>query len=212
MARFIKIYILFSIVFLCGSCGKQDDKKDHMQEVSTRISPILDTISLDYTHYVNYLFVNYTRENVLFYITHFSPDTSLRYYSVPVYCNAITGRVEEVPERRWHVPESSEYIPTPREVAMHCAAINDAGNIEQLLKPIIRFREAIGSSHIYYFYGAFGSEDKLSKHDFGIAFNDKGGWQYYLLTHFRNEDDIPADKIRVSERWTIEEIDPPDHR
>ena len=98
MARFIKIYVIFSIVFLCGSCGKQDDKKDHMQEVSTRISPILDTISLDYTHYVNYLFVNYTRENVVYYITHFSPDTSLRYYSVPVYCNAITGRVEEVPE------------------------------------------------------------------------------------------------------------------
>lgn len=211
MARFIRIYILFSIVFLCGSCGMQDNKKDHIQEVSARISPILDTISLDYTQYVNYHFVNYTRENVLFRITHSSPDTSLR-YSVPVYCNAITGRVEKVPERRWHVPGSGEYIPTPREVAMHCAAINDADNIEQLLKPIIRFRETIGSSHIYYFYGAFGSEDKLSKHDFGIAFNDKGGWQYYLLTHFRNEDDIPADKIRVSERWTIEEIDPPDHR
>ena len=211
MARFIKIYILFSIVFLCGSCGKKDNKKDHIQEVSARISPILDTISLDYAQYVNYRFQNYTRENVLFRIIHLSPDTSL-YYNLPVYCNAITGRVEEVPKPSASVPIQGEYIPTPREVAMYCAAINDADNIEQLLKPIIRFRETIGSSHIYYFFGAFGSEDKLSKHDFGIAFNDKGGWQYYLLTHFRNEDDIPADKIRVSERWTIEEIDPPDHR
>ena len=208
MARFIKIYILFSIVFLCGSCGKQDDKKDHMQEVSTRISPILDTISLDYTHYVNYLFVNYTRENVLFYITHFSPDTSLHYYSVPVYCNAITGRVEEVPEPRWHVPESSEYIPTPREVAMHCAAINDAGNIEQLLKPMIRFREAIGSNHIYYFQGAWVKDDQVSKYDFKISFNNKG--RYYLLTHYA--DDIPAEEMRVTERWSIKEIEPPSYR
>ena len=211
MARFINIYILFSIVFLCGSCGKKDDTKNQIQEVSARIAPILDTISLDYAQYVNYLFKNYTRENSVFYIYHFSRDSSL-YYNNVVICNATTGRVEEVYKPRWPVDENGEHIPTPEEKAMYCAAINDADNIEQLLKPIIRFRETIGSSHIYYFYGAFGSEDKLSKHDFGIAFNDKGGWQYYLLTHFRNEDDIPAEKIRVIERWTIEEIDPPDHR
>jgi len=211
MARFINIYILFSIVFLCGSCGKKDDTKNQIQEVSARISPILDTISLDYAQYVNYHFQNYTRENIVFYIYHFSRDSSL-YYNLTVICNATTGRVDSVHKPRWHVSESGEYIPTPEEKAMYCAAINDADNIEQLLKPIIRFRETIGSSHIYYFYGAFGSEDKLSKHDFRIAFNDKGGWQYYLLTHFRNEDDIPAEKIRVIERWTIEEIDPPDHR
>lgn len=204
MKRLIPILLaLFSIVFLCGSC----DQKDHIQEVSTRISPILDTISLDYTHYVNYHFVNYTRENVLFRITHLSPDTSLR-YSVPVYCNAITGRVEEVPEPRWHVPESGEYIPTQREVAMHCAAINDAGNIEQLLKPMIRFREAIGSNHIYYFQGACGNQ--VSKFDFVVSFNDKG--RYYLLTHFRDEDSIPAEEIRVTERWSIKEIEPPSYR
>ena len=150
-------------MFLCGSC----DKKDHMQEVSTHISPILDSISLDYTQYVNYLFVNYTRENVVYYITHFSPDTSLHYYSVPVYCNAITGRVEEVPEPRWHVPESSEYIPTPREVAM-----------------------------------------QVSKYDFKISFNNKG--RYYLLTHYA--DDIPAEEMRVTERWSIKEIEPPSYR
>lgn len=206
MAKVIKIYILFSIVFLCGSCNQ----KDHIQEVLGRISPILDTISLDYAQYENYLFINYTRENVLYFITHFSPDTSLRYYSVPVYCNAITGRVEKVPEPRGHVPESSEYIPTPREVAMYCAAINDAGNIEQMLKPIIRFREAIGSNHIYQFKGPWVRGDKVSKFDFVVSFNDKG--HYYLLTHFRNEDDIPAEKIRVTERWTIEEIDPPPYR
>ena len=211
MARFIKIYILFSIVFLCTSCGWQDDPKDRIQKVSARISPILDTISLDYAQYVNYRFQNYTRENIVFYIYHYSPDSSL-YYNLPVMCNATTGRVEDVHKPSANVPIQGVYIPKPEEIAMYCAAINDADNIEQLLKPIIRFRETIGSSHIYYFYGAFGSEDKLSKHDFGIAFNDKGGWQYYLLTHFRNEDDIPAEKIRVTERWTIEEIDPPDHR
>ena len=136
-----------------------------------------------------------------------SPDTSLL-YSVPVCCNAITGRVEEVPEPTWHVPASGEYIPTPKEVAMHNAALHDAGNIEQLLKPMIRFREAIGSNHIYYFQGACGN--KISKFDFLVSFNDKG--HYYLLVHFRNEDDIPAEKIRVIERWTIEEITPPDYR
>ena len=199
MARFIKIYILFSIVFLCGSCGKQDNKKDHIQEVSARIAPILDTISLDYAQYVNYNFVNYTRENIVFYITRFSSDTSL-YYNIVVGSNTTTGRVEKI-----NTP-----FPTPREEAE--AALNDMGNIEQMLKQMIRFRETIGSSHIYYFNGAMVKGEKESKFDFRIAFNDKGGWQYYLLTHFRNEDDIPADKIRVSERWTIEEIDPPDHR
>ena len=207
MARFIKIYILFFIVFLCASCGWQDDPKERIQKVSVRISPILDTISLDYAQYVNYQFVNYTRENVLFLINHYSPDSSLR-YSVPVYCNAITGRVEEVPEPSGNVPESGEYIPTPKEVAMHCAAINDAGNIEQLLKPMIRFREAIGSNHIYYFQGAYGN--KVSKFDFLVSFNDKG--HYYLLTHFRDEDSIPAEEIRVIERWSIKEIAPPDYR
>ncbi len=203
MAKVIKIYILFSIVFLCGSC----DQKDHKQEVSARISPILDTISLDYTQYVNYHFVNYTRENVLFRITHLSPDTSLR-YSVPVYCNAITGRVEEVPEPRWHVPESGEYIPTPREVAMHCAAINDAGKIEKMLKPVIRFREAIGSNHIYSFQGAVVIGNKVSEYDFKISFNNKG--RYYLLTHYIG--DIPAEEMRVTERWSIKEIEPPSYR
>lgn len=209
MARFIKIYILFSIVFLCGSCGKKDDTKNQIQEVSARIAPILDTISLDYAQYVNYRFVNYTRENVVYYITHFSPDTSLRYL-VSVGCNATTGQVEEVPEPRWHVPELGEYIPTPEEVAMRRAAINDAANIEQLLKPIIRFREAIGSSHIYFFQGAWVKDDQVSKYDFKISFNDKG--RYYRLTHFRNEDDIPAEEIRVTERWSIKEIEPPDYR
>ena len=207
MAKVIKIYILFFIVFLCASCGWQDDPKERIQKVSARIAPILDTISLDYAQYVNYHFVNYTRENVVFRIDHFSPDTSLL-YSVPVCCNAITGRVEEVPEPTWHVPASGEYIPTPKEVAMHNAALHDAGNIEQLLKPMIRFREAIGSNHIYYFQGACGN--KISKFDFLVSFNDKG--HYYLLVHFRNEDDIPAEKIRVTERWTIEEITPPDYR
>ena len=150
MAKVIKIYILFFIVFLCASCGWQDDPKERIQKVSARISPILDTISLDYAQYENYLFINYTRENVVFRITHYSPDSSLR-YDLPVYCNANTGRVEEVPEPTWHVPASGEYIPTPKEVAMHNAALHDAGNIEQLLKPMIRFREAIGSNHIYYF-------------------------------------------------------------
>ena len=92
MAKVIKIYILFFIVFLCASCGWQDDPKERIQKVSARIAPILDTISLDYAQYVNYHFVNYTRENVVFRIDHFSPDTSLL-YSVPVCCNAITGRV-----------------------------------------------------------------------------------------------------------------------
>ena len=72
MARFLRIYILFSIVFLCGSCGKKDDTKNQIQEVSARIAPILDTISLDYAQYVNYRFQNYTRENIVFYIYHFS--------------------------------------------------------------------------------------------------------------------------------------------
>ena len=207
MAKVIKIYILFFIVFLCASCSWQDDPKERIQKVSARISPILDTISLDYTQYENYLFINYTGENVLFRIYHYSPDSSLR-YDLPVYCNANTGRVEEVPEPTWHVPASGEYIPTPKEVAMHNAALHDAGNIEQLLKPMIRFREAIGSNHIYYFQGACGN--KVSKFDFLVSFNDKG--HYYLLTHFRNEDDIPAEKIRVIERWTIEEITPPDYR
>lgn len=209
MARFIKIYILFSIVFLCASCGWQDDPKDRIQKVSARISPILDTISLDYAQYENYLFINYSRENVLFRIYHYSPDTSL-HYDLPVYCNANTGRVEEVPEPSGKVPSQSKYVPTPREEAMRSAAINDAGNIEQLLKPMIRFREAIGSSHIYLFKGPQVRGDKVSKFDFVVSFNDKG--HYYLLAHFRNEDDIPAEKIRVIERWTIEEIDPPDHR
>ena len=208
MARLLRIYILFSIVFLCGSCGKKDDTKNQIQEVSARIAPILDTISLDYAQYVNYRFQNYTRENILFYIYHFSRDSSL-YYNLTVMCNATTGRVEEV-DIPGVVPIQGEYIPTPEETAMYCAAINDADNIEQLLKPIIRFRETIGSSHIYYFYGAFGSEDKLSKHDFGIAFNDKG--RYYHLTHFRDEDSIPAEEIRVTERWSIKEIEPPDYR
>lgn len=115
-----------------------------------------------------------------------------------------------MPEPRWHVPESSEYIPTPREVAMRCAVINDADNIEQLLKPIIRFRETIGSSHIYYFQGAWVKDDQVSKYDFKISFNDKG--RYYLLTHFRDEDSIPAEEIRVTERWSIKEIEPPDYR
>ncbi len=195
----------YEYLFLCASC----DKKDHIQEVSTHISPILDTISLDYAQYVNYRFQNYTRENIVFYIYHFSRDSSL-YYNYPVICNATTGRVEEVHEPSAHVPIQGVYIPTPEEKAMYCAAINDADNIEQLLKPIIRFRETIGSSHIYYFYGAFRSEDKVSKHDFGIAFNDKG--RYYLLTHFRDEDSIPAEEIRVTERWSIKEIEPPDYR
>ena len=177
--------------------------------MSARIAPILDTISLDYAQYVNYRFQNYTRENILYRIYHYSPDSSLR-YNFSVYCNAITGRVEEVPEPRWHVPESSEYIPTPREVAMRCAVINDADNIEQLLKPIIRFRETIGSSHIYYFQGAWVKDDQVSKYDFKISFNDKG--RYYLLTHFRDEDSIPAEEIRVTERWSIKEIEPPDYR
>lgn len=209
MARFIKIYILFSIVFLCASCGWQDDPKDRIQKVSARISPILDTISLDYAQYENYLFINYTRENIVFCIYHYSPDSSL-YYNLPVMCNATTGRVEEVHIQRWHDPESGEFIPTPKEIAMYCAAINDADNIEQLLKPMIRFREAIGSSHIYQFKGPQVRGDKVSKFDFVVSFNDKG--HYYLLAHFRNEDDIPAEKIRVIERWTIEEIDPPDYR
>lgn len=209
MARLLRIYILFSIVFLCGSCGNKDNKKDHIQEVSARISPILDTISLDYAQYVNYRFQNYTRENVLFRIIHLSPDTSL-YYNLPVYCNAITGRVEEVPKPSASVPIQGEYIPTPREVAMYCAAINDAGNIEQMLKPIIRFREAIGSNHIYYFQGAWVKDDQVSKYDFKISFNNKG--RYYLLTHFRDEDSIPAEEIRVTERWSIKEIEPPDYR
>ena len=211
MARFIKIYILFSIVFLCGSCSKKDDTKDRIQKVSARIAPILDTISLDYAQYVNYNFVNYTRENVLYRIDHFSPDTSLRYH-LPVYCNANTGRVEEVPEPSSPVPIQGVYIPTPREEAMRSAALSDTGNIEKLLKQMIRFRETIGSSHIYYFGGARVKSDYVSKYDFKVAFNDKGGWQYYLLTHFRNEDDISAEKIRVTERWCIEEIAPPDHR
>ena len=209
MAKVIKIYILFFIVFLCASCGWQDDPKERIQKVSARIAPILDTISLDYAQYENYLFINYTGENVLFRIYHYSPDSSLR-YDLPVYCNANTGRVEEVPEPTWHVPASGEYIPTPKEVAMHNAALHDAGNIEQLLKPMIRFREAIGSSHIYQFKGPWVRGDKVSKFDFVVSFNDKG--HYYLLTHFRNEDDIPAEKIRVTERWTIEEITPPDYR
>lgn len=204
MARFLRIYILFSIVFLCASC----DKKDHIQEISTHISPILDSISLDYAQYVNYLFVNYTRENVVFYITHFSTDTSM-FYNLPFLCNATTGRVEEMPEPCGVVlGQSASYIPTPREEAMRCAAINDAGNIEQLLKPIIRFRETIGSSHIYYFHGARVKGDHVSEYDFRISFNDNG--RYYLLTHF--VDDIPAEKTRVTERWSIEEIEPPDYR
>lgn len=207
MARFIRIYILFSIVFLCGSCGKKDDTKNQIQEVSARIAPILDTISLDYAQYVNYRFQNYTRENIVFYIYHFSRDSSL-YYNLPVICNATTGRVEEVHEPSANMPIQGVYIPTPREVAMHCAAINDADNIEQLLKPIIRFRETIGSSHIYYFQGAFGN--KVSKFDFMVSFNDKG--RYYLLTHFRDEDSIPAEEIRVTERWSIKEIEPPSYR
>lgn len=209
MARLLRIYILFSIVFLCASCGWQDDPKDRIQEVSARISPILDTISLDYAQYENYLFINYSGENIVFYIYHYSPDTSL-HYDLTVICNATTGRVEEVHIPRWHVPESGEFIPTPEEKAMYCAAINDADNIEQLLKPIIRFRETIGSSHIYQFKGPQVRGDKVSKFDFVVSFNNKG--HYYLLAHFRNEDDIPAEKIRVIERWTIEEIDPPDHR
>ena len=207
MARFIKIYILFSIVFLCGSCGKTDDTKNQIQEVSARIAPILDTISLDYAQYVNYRFQNYTRENIVFYIYHFSRDSSL-YYNLPVICNATTGRVEEVHEPSANVPIQGVYIPTPEEKAMYCAAINDADNIEQLLKPIIRFRETIGSSHIYYFQGAFGN--KVSKFDFMVSFNDKG--RYYLLTHFRDEDSIPAEEIRVTERWSIKEIEPPSYR
>ena len=115
-----------------------------------------------------------------------------------------------MPEPSGHVPASGEYIPTPKEVAMHNAALHDAGNIEQLLKPMIRFREAIGSSHIYQFKGPWVRGDKVSKFDFVVSFNDKG--HYYLLVHFRNEDDIPAEKIRVTERWTIEEITPPDYR
>lgn len=209
MARFIKIYILFFIVFLCASCGWQDDSKDRIQKVSARILPILDTISLDYAQYVNYHFQNNTRENVLFYIYHYSPDSSLR-YDLPVYCNANTGRVEEVPEPCWKVPGQGVYIPTPKEEAMHYAAINDTVNIEQLLKPIIRFREAIGSSHIYFFRGAWVKDNKVSKYDFMISFNDKG--HYYLLTHYADKDDIPAEKIRVTERWRIEEIAPPDYR
>ena len=196
-------------MFLCSSCGWQDDPNERIQKVSARISPILDTISLDYAQYENYLFINYTRENVLFRIYHYSPDSSLR-YDLPVYCNANTGQVEEVPEPSGHVPASGEYIPTPKEVAMHNAALHDAGNIEQLLKPMIRFREAIGSSHIYQFKGPWVRGDKVSKFDFVVSFNDKG--HYYLLVHFRNEDSIPAEKIRVTERWTIEEIDPPNHR
>ena len=207
MARFIRIYILFSIVFLCGSCGKKDDTKNQIQEVSARIAPILDTISLDYAQYVNYRFQNYTRENIVFYIYHFSRDSSL-YYNLPVICNATTGRVEEVHEPSANVPIQGVYIPTPEEKAMYCAAINDADNIEQLLKPIIRFRETIGSSHIYYFQGAFGN--KVSKFDFMVSFNDKG--RYYLLTHFRDEDSIPAEEIRVTERWSIKEIEPPSYR
>lgn len=203
MARFLRIYILLSIVFLCASCNK----KDHIQEVSTHISPILDSISLDYAQYVNYHFVNNTRENILFRIYHYSPDSSLR-YNYSVYCNATTGRVEEVPEPCGVVLGKSGYIPTPREEAMRRAAINDAGNIEQLLKPIIRFREAIGSSHIYYFHGAWVKGDHVSEYDFKISFNNKG--RYYLLTHF--VDDIPAEKIRVTERWSIEEIEPPHYR
>ena len=80
-------YICFAFVLLCGSCGKKDNKKDNIQEVSARISPILDTISLDYAQYENYLFINYSGENVLFRIYHYSPDTSL-HYDLPVYCNA----------------------------------------------------------------------------------------------------------------------------
>ena len=209
MARLLRIYILFSIVFLCGSCSKKDDTKDRIQEVSARISPILDTISLDYAQYVNYRFQNYTRENIVFYIYHFSRDSSL-YYNNTVICNATTGRVEEVRKPSANVPIQGVYIPTPEEKAMYCAAINDADNIEQLLKPIIRFRETIGSSHIYFFQGAWVKGGYVSKFDFEVSFNDKG--RYYLLTHFRNEDDIPAGKIRVTGRWTIEEIAPPDHR
>ena len=166
-----------------------------MQEVSTHISPILDSISLDYAQYVNYLFVNYTRENALFYITHFSTATSM-FYTVPVLCNTNAGRVEDV------------YTPASGDEAMRCAAINDAGKIEKMLKPIIRFREAIGSNHIYYFQGAWVKDDQVSKYDFKISFNNKG--RYYLLTHYA--DSIPAEEIRVTERWSIKEIEPPPYR
>ncbi len=53
-------------------------------------------------------------------------------------------------------------------------------------------------------------DDQVSKYDFKISFNDKG--RYYLLTHFRDEDSIPAEEIRVTERWSIKEIEPPDYR
>ncbi|MCQ2346079.1 MAG: hypothetical protein MJZ82_04860 [Paludibacteraceae bacterium] len=131
----------------------------------------------------------------MFYITHFSPDTSLR-YNLPIVCNAITGRVEKV------------HIPGPREEAMRCAAINDTGNIEKMLKQVNFFREAVGSKHIYYFRGARVMGDKMSKYDFQIAFNYKR--QYYLLTHF--VDDISAEEVRVTERWGIRKIEPPPHR
>lgn len=147
-------------------------------------------------------FINYTRENIVFYITRFSPDTLLR-YDITVESNVTTGRVEKV-----NIPWS---MSREKEEVIRCAAMNDIGDIEQMLKQMIRFRETIGSSHIYYFNGAING-NKVSKFDFKVAFNDKEGWQYYLLTHFRDEDDIPAEKIRVTERWCIEEIDPPDHR
>ena len=198
---FKNIYIVY-IVFLCGSCGKKNDTKDCIQEVSARISPILDTISLDYAQYVDHVFINYTRENIVFCITRFSPDTLLR-YDITVESNLTTGRVEKV-----NIPWS---MSREKEEVIRCAAMNDIGDIEQMLKQMIRFRETIGSSHIYYFNGAING-NKVSKFDFKVAFNDKEGWQYYLLTHVRDEDDIPAEKIRVTERWCIEEIDPPDHR
>lgn len=31
-------------------------------------------------------------------------------------------------------------------------------------------------------------------------------------SHFRDEDSIPAEEIRVTERWSIKEIEPPDYR
>ena len=203
MTRFIKIYILFSIVFLCASCGWQDNPKDRIQKVSARISPILDTISLDYAQYVNYNFTNYTGENIAFYINRFSPDSLL--YTISVQSNVTTGRVEDV-----FIPCGTTPIPRDKEEAIRRAAKNDMGDIEQILNSIIRFREAIGSEHIYYLYGEKVLSNKISNYDLMIGFRYKR--HYYLLTHFRNEDDIPAEKIRVTERWTIGEIAPPDHR
>ena len=146
MARLLRIYILFSIVFLCGSCGKKDNKKDHIQEVSARISPILDTISLDYAQYVNYRFQNYTRENIVFYIYHFSRDSSL-YYNLTVICNATTGRVDSVHKPRWHVSESGEYIPTPEEKAMYCAVKGMLQGNSLGRKQITRLRAIVGAAH-----------------------------------------------------------------